>query len=98
LIKDNPNPVIFPIQCQGAKPIVETDQDIVEFDRLLLEKKMTKTLKLKNACAIPIKWKLNGVTELPDEFEVSKTNGIIKPCKEEVVEITFTAKTEKIYN
>lgn len=66
----------------------------MEFDRLLLEKKLTKTLTLKNVCAIPIKWNLKGVTELPEEFQVSKTNGTIKPCKEEVVEITFTAKKE----
>lgn len=68
LLKDNPNPVIFSVQCLGAKPVVEVDQDIVEFDRLLLEKKMTKQLTLKNVCSIPIKWKLNGVTELPEEF------------------------------
>lgn len=42
-----------------------------------------------------MKWKLSGVAELPEEFQVSKTNGMIKPCKEEVVEITFTAKVEK---
>lgn len=68
---------------------------MVEFDRLLLEKKMTKTLTLKNVTSIPVKWKLSGVAELPEEFQVSKTNGMIKPCKEEIVEITFTAKAEK---
>ena len=46
LLKDNPNPVIFSVQCLGAKPVVEVDQDVVEFDRLLLEKKLTKTLTL----------------------------------------------------
>lgn len=56
---------------------------------------MTKTLTLKNTSSIPIKWKLTGVEGLPEEFEVSKTNGMIKPCKEEVVEISFTAKVEK---
>lgn len=25
LVKDNPNPVIFSIQCLGAKPVVEVD-------------------------------------------------------------------------
>lgn len=59
---------------------------------------MTKTLTLKNVSAIPIKWKLAGVTELPEEFQVSKTNGTIKPCKEEVVEITFSAKKEQKFN
>ncbi len=25
LLRDNPNPVIFAVQCQGAKPMVEVD-------------------------------------------------------------------------
>ena len=25
LLKDNPNPVIFSVQCLGAKPVVEVD-------------------------------------------------------------------------
>jgi hydrocephalus-inducing protein len=58
LIKDNPNTVVFAIQCLGVKPLVEVDQEIVEFDRLLLDKKRTKTLTLKNVTSIPIKWKL----------------------------------------
>jgi hydrocephalus-inducing protein len=95
LLKDNPNPVIFNVQCLGAKPVVEVDQDVVEFDRLLLEKKLTKTLTIKNVCSIPIKWKLSGIEGLPEEFVVSKANGTIKPCKEELVEITFTAKKEQ---
>lgn len=68
------------------------ETDIVEFDRLLLDKKMTKTLTLKNTCAIPVKWKLNGIDQLPEEFTVSKDNGIIKPCKDEVIEVTFNTK------
>ena len=35
---------------------------------------------------------------LPEEFVVSKTNGTIKPCKEELVEITFTAKKDQKFN
>lgn len=53
---------------------------------------------MKNVCSIPIKWKLNGVTELPEEFQVSKTSGMIKPCKEELIDITFLAKIEKKFN
>ena len=82
------------MQCLGAKPVVEVDQDVVEFDRLLLEKKLTKTLTIKNVGSIPIKWKFTGVEGLPEEYLISKTTGIIKPCKEELVEITFTAKKE----
>ena len=35
---------------------------------------------------------------LPEEFQVSKTNGTIKPCKDEVIEITFSAKKEHKFN
>jgi hypothetical protein len=64
LLKDNPNPSIFNIQTLGAEPVVEVDQDVVQFDRLLLGKKLTKTLTLKNVCPIPTNWKLSGVDAL----------------------------------
>lgn len=94
LVKDNPNPTCFSIQAQGAEPVVSVDQDCVEFDRLLLGKKLTKTLTLKNVCSIPTKWKLTGVEDLPAEFTVSHTNDILKPQQEQVIQITFEAKEE----
>jgi hypothetical protein len=65
LLKDNPNPVIFSVQSLGTKSVVKVDQEIVEFDRLLLDKKLTKTLTLGNICAIPVKWNMKGIAELP---------------------------------
>mmetsp|Transcript_39618 Transcript_39618/g.60632 ORF Transcript_39618/g.60632 Transcript_39618/m.60632 type:complete len:241 (-) Transcript_39618:6314-7036(-) len=94
LIKDNPNPTVFNVQALGAEPIVEVDQEVVAFDRLLLKKKLTKTLTLKNVCPIPTNWKLTGVDALPEEFHVSLTSGTLKPCQEQVIEITFEAKQE----
>jgi hypothetical protein len=41
-----------------------------------------KTLTIKNVCAIPVNWKLNGVENLPAEFEVPVKSGTLKPCKE----------------
>jgi len=35
MIKDNPTPMIIPMMCQGAKPLIEIDQKRVEFERLL---------------------------------------------------------------
>jgi len=61
---------------------------------LLLGKKLTKTLTLKNVCPIPANWKLSGVAALPAEFTVSHTSGTLKPCQEQVVEITFEARVE----
>ena len=94
LLKDNPNPTIFNLQALGAEPVVEVDQETVQFDRLLLTKKLTKTLTLKNVCPIPAKWKLTGVDALPEEFKVSEIEGKLNPCQEKVIEITFEAKEE----
>jgi len=55
---------------------------------------LTKTLTLKNVCSIPTKWKLTGVEDLPGEFTVSHTSDILKPCQEQVIQITFEAKEE----
>lgn len=95
LIKDNPNPAIFPIQCLGAKPIIKTDMEVVKFERALIGKQLTKTLTLTNACALPVKWNLSGVEGLPQEFTVSKTNGTLKPCKDEAIDISFNSIKEQ---
>ena len=34
---------------------------------------------IKNVCAIPVKWKLEGVDELPVEFSVVNIFGELKP-------------------
>jgi hydrocephalus-inducing protein len=75
LIKDNPAPVIFNVQCLGSKPLVEVDSDVIDFDRLLLDKTLTKSLTLKNVCAIPVNWELTGIEGLGLDFDVSKTTG-----------------------
>lgn len=79
LIKDNPNPTILQIQCLGAQPIVNIDQEIVKFERALIGKQPKQEFVLTNACAIPVNWKLSGVETLPTEFGISKTSGLPKP-------------------
>ena len=79
LIKDNPNPTILQVQCLGAQPIVNVDQEVVKFERALIGKKPKQELVLSNACSIPVNWKLTGVDKLPEEFFVSKTSGLPKP-------------------
>jgi len=71
----------------------------VAFDRLLLGKKLTKTLTLKNVCPIPATWKLSekDIEALPEEFKVSHTSGTLKPCQEQVIEIVFEAKEENSF-
>jgi len=75
LIKDNPNPVILPIQCLGAKPVVSVSSDTVLFERALLNKVLTKTLTLTNTCPIKINWRLKKIDGLPAEFSVTPISG-----------------------
>jgi hydrocephalus-inducing protein len=95
LIKDNPNPSIFNVQCLGAKPVVTVSSEKIEFERALLERTNEKVLKLTNTCAIPVNWKLSGCEKLPEEFEVSVQSGTLKPCQEVEVNIIFKAIAEK---
>lgn len=98
LIKDNPNPAIFKLQSTGAKPIVKIDNPIVQFDRLLLNKPAKRTLKLTNDCRIPVKWALKSETEQPKEFNISKTEGVLKACQGVEIEIIFNSEIQDQFN
>ena len=94
LLKDNPNPTVLNVQCLGAKPIVTLDQEVVKFERALIGKKPKQDLVLKNACAIPINWKLSGVEALSEEFSVGIPIEVAKP-KEDTGSRMSRAKRNK---
>jgi len=98
LIKDNPNPAVFNVSCAGSKPVVKIDNPSVQFDRLLLNKPAKRTLKLTNDCQIPVKWALKNLEELPQEFKISKIDGVLKPCQDVDIEITFTSEKQDQFN
>ena len=89
MIKDNPLPVIVPLQCSGAKPVVDILNNDVKFDRLLLNQNGSKVVKIKNNGLIPAKWKLTGVDVLPSEFTVTNTSGELQPTQETLIDIKF---------
>jgi len=68
LIKNNPDPVIIPIQCLGAKPIVNASHEVVKFERALIGKTLVKTLTLTNESPLPVNWTLKNVDKLSEEF------------------------------
>lgn len=49
------------------------------FTRILLNQTIKRQLKFKNTSAVPIKYKLNDVDNLPKEFSVSLKEGKLKP-------------------
>ena len=99
LIEGNPKPVMFPVSCQGEKPIAEADPELIVFERILLKQKLTKSITVKNVGRIPLKWNLAGIDLLPEEFTRDKTGGVLKPCETSTVSITFTAiKQQKFHS
>ena len=80
MIKDNPIPLILPVQCLGQKPEIQiVEGEALTFDRLLLNQQVQKQVRIKNVSAIPIKWKLRDHEQLSEEFSVQNTFGELKP-------------------
>lgn len=55
----------------------------MKFERALIGKKPKQELVLTNSCAIPVNWKMTGVSELPEEFFVTKASAKATPAKKE---------------
>nr|XP_025038877.1 hydrocephalus-inducing protein-like [Pelodiscus sinensis] len=90
-IKENPEPVVFRICCQGVRPELELDRKQLHFEKLLLHRKDTKMLSLRNASPMPVAWRLSGLENLGDDFSVLQDQGIIGPRSEYCLQLHFKA-------
>lgn len=90
-IKENPEPVLFKVSVDGVRPELELDRKIVPFDRVLLHRKETKTVYLRNSTLLPVAWKLNGLENLGDDFSVTVDHGVIEPMQEFAMQLHFRA-------
>ncbi|XP_069510876.1 hydrocephalus-inducing protein homolog [Ambystoma mexicanum] len=90
-IKENPEPVIFRISCQGVRPEVELDRKQLHFDKILLHRKDTKTIFLRNTTPMGVAWRITGLENLGDDFSVSQDQGIIGPRAEYGLMVHFKA-------
>ena len=78
-IKDNPEPVVFNIQCQGVKPEIQLDRKIINFEKVLLHRQTRQSLQLFNPTDLPVAWRVDGFENLGDEFTCNQESGIIAP-------------------
>eukprot|EP00794_Sanderia_malayensis_P018879 gene18879-20779_t len=90
-IKENPEPVLFKVSCHGVRPELEFDKRVIQFDRVLLYRKETRVVYLRNSTLLPIAWKLSGMDNLGDDFSVTVDNGIIEPKTEFALQMHFRA-------
>ncbi|XP_021570831.1 hydrocephalus-inducing protein homolog, partial [Carlito syrichta] len=78
-IKENPEPAIFKLSCQGVRPELELEPRQLHFDRLLLHRKESKIVLLHNVTLLPVAWRITSLEHLGDDFTVSMMQGTIPP-------------------
>lgn len=99
MIRDNPVPVIIPVQCTGCRPKLDiTEGKAVVFDRLLLNQSGRKEIRLKNNAKISCKWELVPARALPEEFTLENTSGELKPTEEAVAVVHFRALKQQKFS
>ncbi|GAB1599203.1 hypothetical protein Ahia01_000197500, partial [Argonauta hians] len=76
-IKDNPEPIIFKINCESFRPEIEEEK---------------RTIRMRNRTKIPISWKVTGLENLGEEFTMSSTGGTLAPLAELPLHAYFQAK------
>ena len=97
-IKENPQPVVFKVACTGVIPRLEPDRKELKFDKMLLHRKNTQILYLRNPCLLPVAWSITGVDMLGDDFVFCQDNGIIEPNSEVAVQAEFRAAKPVVVN
>ena len=90
-VEHNPVPVEYRLQCTGSSPLVELGRSELAFERLLVGRKETLALEVKNVCLLPVKWRLTGTEGLADALSVSATEGTVDARCAEAVLVTFDA-------
>lgn len=88
-IKENPEPAVFKLSCQGVRPEVELDPKQLHFDRLLLHRKESKVVVLRNITLLPLAWRITSLEHLGEDFTVSTVQGTIAPKAEYNLQVHF---------
>ncbi|EDL11459.1 mCG132588, partial [Mus musculus] len=88
-IKENPEPAIFKLSCQGIRPEIEVEPRQLHFDRLLLHRKETKIVILRNVTPLPVAWRISNLEHLGEDFTVSMMQGTMLPKGEYGLQVHF---------
>nr|XP_025867468.1 hydrocephalus-inducing protein homolog [Vulpes vulpes] len=88
-IKENPEPAVFKLVCQGVRPELELEPRQLHFDRLLLHRKESKVILLRNITPLPVAWRITSLEHLGDDFTMSTMQGIILPKAEYSLQVHF---------
>ena len=90
-IKENPQPMIIPLKCQGQYPRITLNTQCIDFGKLLVGKELRKQVVVKNVTLLGVHWRIKSNVQ---NFEVDKLEGTLSAGQEEVVTILFKAVEE----
>ncbi|XP_062403912.1 hydrocephalus-inducing protein homolog [Sardina pilchardus] len=90
-VKDNPDAAVFRLSCHGVRPELDLERKHLHFDKILLHRKETRNLLLRNTKTLPVAWRLSGMEVLGDEFSVSQDQGVLLPHSEFCLQMHFRA-------
>ncbi|XP_067905917.1 hydrocephalus-inducing protein homolog [Heterodontus francisci] len=90
-IRENPEPVLFNVSCYGVRAELELNRKQLHFDKMILHRRDTKSLTMRNICLLPVAWRITGLESLGDDFSLSQDQGVIDPKSEFCVHMYFRA-------
>ncbi|NXC39739.1 HYDIN protein, partial [Penelope pileata] len=90
-IKENPEPVVFRLCCQGVRVELGVSPKQLHFDKMLLHRRDSKQLVLRNPTPLPAAWRFSGLENLGEDFSMSQHEGIVGPCAELGIYLHFKA-------
>uniref|UniRef100_H2YKD7 Uncharacterized protein n=1 Tax=Ciona savignyi TaxID=51511 RepID=H2YKD7_CIOSA len=90
-VRENPEPICFNVACHGVRPELELDRKHLHFDKVLLHRKDTRTLYLRNSTMLAVAWKVAGMENMGDDFSLNQDTGVIEPRCEFALQLHFRA-------
>ncbi|CAF0941486.1 unnamed protein product [Adineta steineri] len=92
-IKENPEPIVYKLHCDGCIPDLQPEPASFDFGQVLLFRKETRTIRLKNTKLIPVRWRLIGIGQdgIGQEFSTKTDTGIVEPLSTYELQLNYYA-------
>lgn len=90
-IRENPQPLIIPLKCEGQYPRVTLSTKVIDFGRLLVGKHSVRQVIIRNVSLLPVKWHIKSDV---GDFDIDKQSGVLMADQEEVLSVRFDAQDQ----
>ncbi|CAF3973374.1 unnamed protein product, partial [Rotaria sp. Silwood1] len=92
-IKENPEPIVYKLCCDGCTPELQIEPTSFDFGQVLLYRKESRIIRLKNTKLIPVRWRLIGIGQegIGQEFSTKTDTGIVEPLSTYELQLNYYA-------